>query len=358
MNNERKKKILVFLRQFVTIFLIVSFVITCCILLFIRLLIASTGIELTSDNIELAAKLTFLNIIALTTIFTVIDAVRRRYTVIMPIKKIAIATEKVVSGDLSVRVEKHQVYDSVGLNQVIEYFNKMIEELSSIETLRTDFISNVSHEMKTPLAVIENYATLLKSPDLTEEKRREYAEAISLASTRLANLITNILRLNKLENQQIFISPEPYDLSEQLREAILSFETVWEKKNISIEIEMPDELEISADKELFSLVWNNLISNALKFTSEGGTVSLTLTKEENGATVKIKDTGCGISKETGNHIFEKFYQGDTSHATEGNGLGLTLVKRIIDITKSEISVESEIGKGSTFTIRIYNNGKA
>lgn len=358
MNNERKKKILVFLRQFVTIFLIVSFVITCCILLFIRLLVASTGIELTNDNIELAAKLTFLNIIALTTIFTVIDAVRRRYTVIMPIKKIAIATEKVVSGDLSVRVEKNQVYDSVGLNQVIEYFNKMIEELSSIETLRTDFISNVSHEMKTPLAVIENYATLLKSPDLTEEKRREYAEAISLASTRLANLITNILRLNKLENQQIFISPEPYDLSEQLREAILSFETVWEKKNISIEIEMPDELKISADKELFSLVWNNLISNALKFTSEGGTVFLTLTKEENGATVKIKDTGCGISKETGNHIFEKFYQGDTSHATEGNGLGLTLVKRIIDITKSEISVESEIGKGSTFTIRIYNNGKA
>ena len=228
----------------------------------------------------------------------------------------------------------------------------MAKELGSVETLRTDFIANVSHELKTPLAVMQNYGTMLQSPDLTDEKRIEYAKGITDNSRRLASLITNILKLNKLENQQIFPVPEHFDLSEQLCESLLQFEEIWEQKGIEIETDIEDEININSDSELLSLVWNNLLSNAFKFTENGGTVSVTLTADESCATVKISDTGCGISAETGAHIFEKFYQGDTSHAMKGNGLGLALVKRVVDIMNGEIAVESKVGMGSTFTVRL------
>ena len=231
----------------------------------------------------------------------------------------------------------------------------MSAELAGVETLRTDFISNVSHEMKTPLAVIQNYAALLKSPQLAEADRLEYAQSISDASKRLAALITNILKLNKLENQQIFPESKPYNLSEQICGCLLEFESQWEKKKIEIDTDIDDDIIISADSELMSLVWSNLFSNALKFTDEGGKVSVSAKKIDGAVTVAVSDTGCGIDSETGKHIFEKFYQGDTSHAVRGNGLGLALVKRVIDITGSEISVASEVGKGSTFTIKIPEN---
>ena len=228
----------------------------------------------------------------------------------------------------------------------------MAEELGSVETLRTDFIANVSHELKTPLAVMQNYGTMLQSPDLPDEKRIEYAKGITDNSRRLASLITNILKLNKLENQQIFPVSKRFDLSEQLCESLLQFEEIWEQKDIDIETDIEDEININSDPELLSLVWNNLLSNAFKFTEIGGTVSVQLTADNDFATIKILDTGCGISAETGKHIFEKFYQGDTSHAMLGNGLGLALVKRVVDIMNGEIAVESEVGKGSTFTVRL------
>ena len=183
---------------------------------------------------------------------------------------------------------------------------------------------------------------------------------MSMASQKLSALITNILKLNKLENQQIFTDRLKYNLSEQLCECLLSFEHIWESKNLSIEADIDEEVFINSDKELLTLVWNNLFSNATKFTDENGRISVSLKSDGKKCIVKVTDTGCGMSKETGAHIFEKFYQGDTSHAVQGNGLGLALVKRVIDIVGGEINVESELGKGSTFTIilRSENSEKA
>ena len=225
-----------------------------------------------------------------------------------------------------------------------------------METLRTDFIANVSHELKTPLAVIQNYGSLLQQPGLSEEDRMDYARTVTNASQRLASLITNILKLNKLENQQIYPKKERFDLGEQLCECLLTFESAWEAKNLEIETEIEDGVTVESDPELLSLVWNNLFSNAIKFTEPGGTVGLKLYENGGHAVVEVSDTGCGISPEVGAHIFEKFYQGDTSHATQGNGLGLALVKRVVDIIGGEIGVKSELGKGTTFTVKIKRGG--
>ena len=206
--------------------------------------------------------------------------------------------------------------------------------------------------MKTPLAVIQNYGTLLQSPDLPAEKRVEYAGVITDASRRLADMMTNILKLNRLENQQIYPNFTTFDLGEQLCESLLQYESTWERKNIEIETDIAESVFVSADAELLALVWNNLFSNAFKFTETGGKVSLSLTANEAYATVKIADTGCGMSRDVGAHIFEKFYQGDTSRATQGNGLGLALVKRVVDIMQADIGVESSVGIGTTFTVRI------
>jgi len=164
--------------------------------------------------------------------------------------------------------------------------------------------------------------------------------------------MTNILKLNRLENQQIFPKMEVFDLGEQLCECLLQYESVWEKANIEIETDITEDVKVKADAELLSLVWNNLFSNAFKFTEAGGTVSVSLAATSHLAIVKVRDTGCGMTPEIGSHIFEKFYQGDTSHATQGNGLGLALVKRVVDIMQGEINVESTIGKGTTFTVKI------
>ncbi|MBR2070339.1 MAG: HAMP domain-containing histidine kinase, partial [Clostridia bacterium] len=221
-----------------------------------------------------------------------------------------------------------------------------------VETLRTDFIANVSHEMKTPLSVMQNYGTLLQSPNLSEKERLEYAKGITEGSRKMADMMTNILKLNRLENQQIYPEIKEFDLGEQLCECLIQFENVWEKAEIDIQTDIAENVKVKADEELLSHVWNNLFSNAFKFTHSGGTVSVSLTATEKDAIVKVSDTGCGMTAEVGAHIFEKFYQGDTSHSVQGNGLGLALVKRVVDIMQGEISVESAVGKGSTFTIKI------
>jgi signal transduction histidine kinase len=321
--------------------------------LFMKVLQGELGIEWQKDNIQEAARLTFLNVIFLSFLCSVVDAIRRRYMVDRPVSKIVRAAEKIMEGDLSVRIEKERSVDpNDGFNVIIDYFNRMTEELSGMETLRTDFIANVSHELKTPLAVMQNYSTMLQNPQLPEVERMEYAKAITDASRSMAGMISNILKLNKLENQNIYPDTKTYDLGEQLCECLLGFEDVWEKKGIEIEADMEEQVLVKADPELLTLVWNNLFSNAIKFTEPGGKVRVTLNTQDEEAVVRISDTGCGISPEVGRHIFEKFYQGDTSHATKGNGLGLALVKRVMDITKGDIQVSSEVGKGSTFTVRI------
>ena len=351
--NDKVKRILKWLNNYFWFFLLVAFVITCCTMLFVSTLRDDLGINLTGANIATAAKLTFWNVALLSLIFTIIDSIRRKITVEKPVKEIITAAEKIVQGDFSVRI-KPQNYVAVdgNFNQIIDCFNKMAEELGSVETLRTDFIANVSHEMKTPLAVMQNYGKLLQSPDLQVEQRVEYAKGVTDAARRMADMMTNILKLNRLENQQIYPKSEEFDLGEQLCECLLQYENVWEKKKIEIETNIAEDVKVLADAELLSHVWNNLFSNAFKFTKEGGKVSVALSATEHHATVKVTDTGCGMTADVGTHIFEKFYQGDSSHATQGNGLGLALVKRVVDIMQGEINVESALGVGTTFTVRI------
>lgn len=348
------RRILSFLWRLCFFFLLVAFVITSCMILFLEHMTAAMGLtSLPQEATREAAKLTFGNVVLLSLLMTLADGLRRRFMVQRPVRRIAHAAEKVVKGHLETRIEPfHSIGVEEGFNDIIGYFNKMVEELSGMETLRTDFIANVSHELKTPLAAIGNYGALLQQQGLPEEKRREYAAAVAHASRRLANLITNILKLNKLEHQQIHPMDETFLLGEQLCACLLEFEDAWEGKHIGMVTDIDDGIYVESDAELLSLVWRNLFSNAVKFTPEGGQVAVTLKADGGAAVVCVADTGCGISREAGGHIFEKFYQGDTSHAAQGNGLGLALVKRVIDMISGDISVESESGKGSRFTVRI------
>jgi len=350
--NLKYKQILRAVNNYLVFFLIVAFVVSCCMMLFVTVLADTMGLVFTEENIGTAAKLTFGNVLLITLFSGTFDYLRRKRMVERPVKQILEATEKIMQGDFSIRIAPVKEFaGETGFNEIIKAINKMTAELAGTETLRTDFIANVSHELKTPLAVMGNYATMLQKPGISEKDRVEYAKAISHSSRRLAALITNILKLNKLENQQIFPQLDEYDLGEQLCENLLQFEEVWEKKNLNIETDIEDDVRIRSDAELLSLVWNNLISNAVKFTPEEGTIGVSLKTEGKLVIVSVSDTGCGIKPEVGQHIFEKFYQGDISHATQGNGLGLALVKRVVDILNGEIGVQSVYGQGSTFTVK-------
>ncbi|HJA37258.1 MAG TPA: HAMP domain-containing histidine kinase [Firmicutes bacterium] len=277
--------------------------------------------------------------------------IRRNYE--EPMRNLRNATEKVANGDFSVYVPPlHSVGKLDYLDAMILDFNKMVEELGSIEVLKTDFFSNVFHEIKTPLAVIHNNAQLLQRANLEESQRKECADAILHATRRLSNLITNMLKLNKLEKQAIQPAPQSFDLCAQLSECALQFENTWEQKDIEFIAELEDRALIRGDEELLALVWTNVLSNAIKFTPAGGTVTLTQRTEPDAVTVEVADTGCGMEAETMRHIFDKFYQGDTSHSTEGNGLGLALVRRILELSDGTITVQSTVGKGSAFTVRL------
>ena len=353
MRKKKAKKILKAVNRYTLFFLMVAFPITCCLMLFIQTMSENMGLSLNSENLNAAAKLTFINVVVLSVLFAVIDMIRRKVTVDRPVRRINEAAARIMQGDFSVRITPvNGIGADEKFNEIIHCFNRMASELSGVEKLRTDFVANVSHEMKTPLAVMQNFGTLLQAPELSEEKRLEYAKGVTDGARRLADMMTNMLKLNRLENQQIYPKVSEYDLGEQLCECLLQFEEVWERRNIEIETELEEDVTVTADQELLTLVWNNLLSNAFKFTEDGGTVSLKLKTTEHHAIVTVTDTGCGMTPEVGAHIFDKFYQGDTSHATEGNGLGLALVKRVIDIMQGEISVDSTPGIGTAFSVKI------
>lgn len=351
--EDRWNRIWAVALHFFSFFLLMCFVINCSMLLFMKTLIRVMGFELGRAEVRQAALLTFVNIVFLSLLCAVIDAFRRRIMVGRPVKRIIRASERVMQGDLSVRIEKmHSIDPNDGFNIVIDYFNRMTQELAGMETLRTDFIANVSHELKTPLAVMQNYGTLLQQADLPEEKRLEYAKTVTDASRRLSAMISNILKLNKLENQSITPEVEAYDVCRQLCECILQFEDAWDEKEIELETEIEDAAMVEADESLLELVWNNLLSNALKFTEPGGSITVKQTSEESLVKISVSDTGCGMDSNVMDHIFDKFYQGDTSHSKEGNGLGLALVKRVLELLDGNIQVYSEAGRGSTFLVTL------
>lgn len=280
---------------------------------------------------------------------SIIDYARRKKHE-EPVDEILRATEEVTRGNLNIKLSPdYRGFDFAEYNSIIVNLNRMIEELSKQEIYKKDFISNLSHEIKTPLAVMQNYATALQNKYLDEEKRREYLQTLVTNCRKITNLVNNILKLNKLENQVILPEKESVNVGEIVRECVLKFEEVIEKKNFDLDIDI-DDITVKTDSSMFEIIASNLISNAVKFTDDGGKIAVSLKQNDDEFVLKVTDTGCGMSKDVGKHIFDKFYQGDTSHANEGNGLGLALVKEVVDILDGQIFVSSEIGKGSTFVV--------
>lgn len=266
-----------------------------------------------------------------------------------PIKKLRKAMEKVADGDFSVRLNIDS--SSQEIREIYSGFNLMAQELGATEILQTDFVSNVSHEIKTPINAIEGYATLLQDCDNLNGEQREYIEKIYQNTQRLSKLVGNILLLSKIDNQVITTKPSIYRLDEQIRQVIVLLEPEWSKMNIEFDVEM-DNIDYIGHENLLFHVWTNLIGNAIKFNMNEGSIRIQLLQEADHVKFTIADNGSGISEDATKHIFDKFYQSDSSHKEEGNGLGLALVKRILEISNGEISVQN-ITDGCEFTVKLY-----
>jgi signal transduction histidine kinase len=263
-----------------------------------------------------------------------------------PIRKIIEATHKVAGGDFNVRLDIHSIYE---LEELSQSFNKMVQELSTIETLRSDFINNISHEFKTPIVSISGFAKLLKDENLSESEQHEYLDIMIAESERLTTLSTNVLNLTKYESLEIVPDITGFRLDEQLRRVVIQLEPKWAEKNIRINIDANDVV-YNGSSDLIQQVLLNLIDNAIKFTGVGGAIAICLSQIDSNIILSVKDEGIGMAKNTQAHIFDKFYQEDSSRTKEGNGLGLSIIKRIVDLCSGRIEIYSEPGKGSEFVV--------
>lgn len=289
-------------------------------------------------------------IFVVATVSVLVGTVLSKYAGRHPLSAISAmseATKEVAKGNFDVVLDEDSPIEE--LRDMAHNFNRMTKELAGTELLRSDFVENVSHEFKTPLSAIEGYATLLQKPGLGGEKRTEYTGKILYNTRRLSTLTSNILLLSRLENQELDIPKETFCLDEQLREVILSQEEGWARKNLELEIDL-ESADCRGNRDLLAHVWQNLLGNAVKFAPERGLVRVLLRREENRLRVSVADTGPGMSGEVQRRVFEKFYQGDPSRASQGNGLGLALAKRVVDLHGGEIAVSSKEGKGTTFTV--------
>lgn len=266
-----------------------------------------------------------------------------------PLEQISMAAGKVASGDFTSEISYQGDFED--MERTFENFNRMVKELNSVEIMRNDFIADVSHEFKTPLAAITGYATLLQDSELTEEEKSEYIRKIFFNIEKLNDLTENILRLSKMEHQQFLETPVKFRLDEQIREAIVFLEPKWSAKSLELDLELPETVFTGHSSLLFT-VWTNLIGNAIKYTDTGGTIGVTISEDAKSVQVTVRDTGIGMSEETKAHIFDKFYQGDTSRKSQGNGLGLAICKEIVKKCNGEISVESNLGTGSSFLVKL------
>lgn len=268
---------------------------------------------------------------------------------IVPVVKLSAAMKRVAKGDFGVRLEYGAVVNEI--NTMIENFNIMARELSATEVLQSDFVSNVSHEFKTPLSVIEGYATLLQDECVSDAERKDYAEKIVLNSRRLSDLVGNVLLLSKLENQNIPSAFSSFKLDEQIRQCIVMLQPKIENKNLELDVKL-SETDYCGNQSLLQHVWTNLLDNAIKFNRKGGLLTVILECQSGLIIVRIADEGEGVSEEGMKHIYDKFYQGDSSHRGEGNGLGLSLVKRIIDTHGGSIVCRNLESGGAEFTVTL------
>lgn len=266
-----------------------------------------------------------------------------------PIKKLRNAMGKVADGDFSVRLQTKS--SSKEIQEVYSGFNLMAHELTSTEILQSDFVSNVSHEFKTPINAIEGYTTLLQGCDDLDEEHQQYVEKILFNTKRLSTLVGNILLLSKIENQAIQTHQTTFRLDEQIRQSIVALESAWTAKDIELDVDLEDITYIGSET-LMHHVWDNLIGNAIKFNPRFGLLKVSLKKEGKDIIFTVTDSGPGLSDEAMKHLFDKFYQGDTARKEEGNGLGLALVKRILVIVDGEISAENLTGGGCSFTVKL------
>lgn len=269
-----------------------------------------------------------------------------------PIHEVSNAAQKVADGDFTV-----QIPESSDLVTVSEYedlqknFNKMTEQLNGMDYMRKDFMSNVSHEFKTPIAAISGFCELLEDDNVSPEEQKEYLGIIKEESERLSHLCGNMLRMSRLDNTTILTRKEPVQVDEQLRRAVILLDEKYPDRAEDIEVEL-EPMTLETDPDLLEQIWINLLDNAVKYSSPGDAIRVTSKHEGPILVISIADNGAGISPEKQEHIFDKFYQGDASHKKEGNGLGLSIVKRIVELLNGSITCESEEGKGTTFTVRI------
>lgn len=273
--------------------------------------------------------------------------------ILKPLNELTRATKEIAAGNFNIKVDTvlNPLNKSSELGTLVDGFNNMASELKSTEMFRNDFIHNFSHEFKTPIISIRGFARQLYQGNLTPEQEREFAKIIMDESEQLANMSSNVLLLTKLENQEIVTDKTTFSLDEQLRNCLILFEEQWSEKNLNLDLDL-EEITIYQNAEILAHVWKNLISNAIKFSKPKGFLNIKCKKTVDHIHISIEDTGSGMTEETMAQIFDKFYQGDTSHATPGNGLGLPLTKRIVEMVGGKIFVKSTYGKGTTFTVHL------
>lgn len=329
----------------VLVMFLVTFISVSIVGVFVALLFKLGAIVL--DNRPF--PLFYLAVMMMTVILlaTLLSALMSKRTV-RPFKELINANQQVAKGNFAVRMEKTEIDE---IDVLAASFNTMVQELSGIETLRSDFVNNFSHEFKTPIVSIRGFAKLLKEGNLSPEEQEEYLNIIIEESERLTQLSTNVLNLSKIENIEIVGDRENFLLDEQIRRAVLLLEPKWTAKNVQVNLHL-ERVQIYSNETLLQQIWINLLENAIKFSEQGGKIRVGLNIKDEQAVFSIQDNGCGMDADTVGRIFDKFYQGDTSHSVAGNGLGLTLVNRIVTLCEGTVAVESELEKGSTFFVTL------
>ena len=267
-----------------------------------------------------------------------------------PVLKLKKAMQQVAEGDFSIRLKAGNELEEI--QDIYTNFNRMVQELEATEILQTDLVSNVSHEFKTPISAIEGYATLFQNSEVpVSGEQEEYIDKILFNTRRLSHLAGNILLLSKIEHQSIQTRQNWYRLDEQIRQSIVLLEPDWSKKEIEFDVDMVD-VEYMGNESLISHVWDNLLSNSVKFSPVGGTIHIRMVPEGKKILFSIENEGPWISEDALKHIFDKFYQEDSSHKQEGNGLGLALVKQILNLCKGSITAENIPDGGCRFTVTL------